>query len=615
MNEIESGLRCLQSGDLEQAEKLFNQAIELYPDEYSPYYYRGFIAYKKTDYIKAVDFFKKALSLNNKNPQLNFSLGLVYKEIKNLEEAQNHYKTAIELNPDYIDAYNNLANLYLGEEQHDEAIYWYKKLKEREPDHLQASLMLAIIYKNQNKIYEAVNSYLEVIRIAPDYLDAYIDLLELCTEAKDNDMALECCFKMLELQPDDERTYLSIGNILKDTENYDEALLYYQKAAELKSDYTEAYYNIGLIYKEKDLLDDAILYYQKAIDLKPDYAPAYNNLGVVYRAKNKISEAINCYKKAIALNPSYPEAVFNLGCVNLSIENFSEGWKDFEQGLTLKEIKAGKRPDFKTSEWQGESLENKTIYVHCSQAFGDTIQFVRYVPKLSEMGANVILSVQPSLLELFKQSNLKESFLVSNSEDHSALNFDTQISLLNLPCRFGTNQNNATYKEGYLRANKEKTDWYKQNYFNNNNLKLGIYWQGDQSHLKNRALPLSYYYDFARLPNTKLYSFQKGYGVEQLDDVPDDIEIVRLGDTFNDFADTASALENIDLLITIDTSIAHLAGAIGKPAWVLLPYAPEWRWLLAAGESYWYTSLKLFRQDESMSWDKPIREIMAELQS
>jgi ADP-heptose:LPS heptosyltransferase len=225
------------------------------------------------------------------------------------------------------------------------------------------------------------------------------------------------------------------------------------------------------------------------------------------------------------------------------------------------------------------------------------------------MGANVIFKAPNNLIDLFRQSNLKAEIIEENFPDEKII-YDTYISLLSIPRILKTNLDNIPFSSGYLKINKEKVEDYRQKHLNNKNFKIGIKWKGTLKGNQNRQIPLKYFYDLAKLPNTEVYSFQKGAGIEQLQEVPPDIQITDLGSTFNNFADTAAAMENMDLIICNDTSIVHLAGALGKTVWILLPQTPEWRWLLNREDSPWYDSVRLFRQKKAGDWQEVMQRVI-----
>jgi hypothetical protein len=318
---------------------------------------------------------------------------------------------------------------------------------------------------------------------------------------------------------------------------------------------------------------------------------------------------------AIEIKPDYTEAHFNLGTTYLLNRNFEEGWAEYEWRFLRKQVDCPKLPDFSQYIWDGSSLENKTIYVCYEQGYGDIIQFARFVPILNSMGAKVIFKVPAALEKLFKQNDLKAEIISSYYPDNS-IKFDTFTYLMSLPYLLKLNFNNIPLTNGYLEADANKARLYKEKYFNNNKFKIGINWKGSQKGSKKKTVPFQYFCSIADIPDINLYSLQKEDKAGQDQNLFSEKGIVNLGKLFDDFSDTAAAIENLDLIISNDTSIVHLAGAMGKPTWVLLPFVPDWRWLLETETSLWYNNLKLIRQNEQGNWDsvfKRVQELLRDI--
>jgi hypothetical protein len=299
---------------------------------------------------------------------------------------------------------------------------------------------------------------------------------------------------------------------------------------------------------------------------------------------------------------------FNLGGMLVKKRNFEEGWKYFESRLDFfPHHKLLFPPDLKPKWDSSQSIEGKTIYVYPASyefGYGDSIMFVRYLPLLKNMGANVICKTQPGLVKFFRENDLGAE-IIDNSVSDDELKFDYQLPYMSMPYAFNVNPDNISAK-AYLKADPQKVQYYKEKFFNNDNFKVGIVWKTNVvtfKHAFNLIPHISLFSEIAKIPNVKLYSIQKGEAERELNELPDGMEVINLGQTFNDFADTAAAIENLDLLISIDTSVAHLSGGLGKRTWILLPYAPNWRWHLDSEDSPWYKNARLFRQTKPCSWD------------
>jgi hypothetical protein len=314
----------------------------------------------------------------------------------------------------------------------------------------------------------------------------------------------------------------------------------------------------------------------------------------------KLDEAFTTYINAISDAPIVYEV------------RFAENIKDL--AAKHEKNKLDSLPN--VAQWHGEDLKDKAIYVYSQMGIGDSIQFVRFLHPLSSLGAKkIVFKTSKFLIPLFKNSYFKNVSFLSGEVDKTE-KFDFQVSLLALPSRLKMKKtDDVPHKDTYLKATKEKVESYKKKFFDNDYTKVGIVWRGAPGHIndKNRSVPLSLFYDLAKIKNVKLYSLQKGCGEEQLADATKDIEIVDVGNTFNDFSDTAAAIENCDYIISVDTAVAHLGGALGKPTWILIPFVSDWRWFLKGETSYWYDSVKLFRQEAAGNWSDIFKSVTAEL--
>lgn len=417
---------------------------------------------------------------------------------------------------------------------------------------------------------------------------------------KDYDSLKRCYENLLKFKPDSAEGYNSLGVAYFKKGEPEKAISYHKKALELTPDLAAAYCNIAVALKYQNKIEEAIEYNFKALELNPNLVDAYYNLGIAYKDSNKIDEAIKYYKKALELNPDYINSYLNLGIAYLLNKNFEEGWKYYERRYDGLEEPAPKLSSPKPK-WDGESLKGKTIYVIKEQGLGDTIQFVRFLPMLKQFEPDkIIFKTQKSLETILKFSNIfPEIDIVSESLPEKYVDFDVYIALLSLPYYLKINEQNISFQDGYLKADLEKVLSYKHKFFNNDKFKVGIFWQGSASHKSDskRSVPLEYFYPIFNLPNIQIYSLQKGFGEEQLENLPEEYNIINLGQTFKDFSDTAAAIENLDLVITIDTAIAHLAGALSKKVWIVLPEEPEWRWFMDEDSTAWYKSARLFRPE------------------
>ena len=363
-------------------------------------------------------------------------------------------------------------------------------------------------------------------------------------------------------------------------------------------DFADAHYNLGNALKEQGKLEEAVACYRRALELKPSFAEGHSNLGMAFLMLGNLDAAIACYRRALEWKPDYAEARFNQSVISLLKGDFQRGWAEYEWRWKTKQFR---RCHFSQVLWEGQPLEGRTILLEAEQGLGDTIQFVRYAALVKQRGATVIVGCPPPLVPLVTSCACLDR-VVSAGEDLPP--FDVHASLLSLPRIFHTTLRDIPATIPYLFADPALMRRWRQELQGLAGFKIGIAWQGNPKHQndRNRSIPLSCFEPLARRSGVRLLSLQKGAGVEQLQDVAERFAITELGSRLEDFRDTAAVLKNLDLVITCDSALAHLAGALGVPVWVALPVVSDWRWLLDRNDSPWYPTMRLFRQDKRGDW-------------
>jgi len=570
---LNTAFKYHQQGNFSEAEIIYNELLEQEPDNANVLNLLGLIFHQYKQYDKAVEYIKRA---------------------------------AIIAPSDYF--YFNLGNMYLCKKEINDAIESFKKAVEIKPDNADAHLSLGDAYREKHENDNAVGCYRQVIKYDKTNYMAYLALGTLLLEMEQVEEASETIEEVLRIKPDEAEILLNLGLYYEKENMYDKAFEIYNKILQLKPDSYKAYLNLSNVYYERNDYNKAAECCKQALSINPDYADAYLNLGNAYKGRKDTRKALECYEKAMSIQPDHADANFNFSTTCLLNEIYDAGWIKYEWRFLKKEINYPVLPEFTQPLWDGRSIEGKTIYVCYEQGFGDVLQFSRYIPVLASMGANVIFKCPITQERLFKQSNLNAEIIGSNFPDY-LLKFDTYTYLMSIPLLLGTNTKNIPLSEGYLKAEKSLVEQYREKYFNNDSFKIGICWTSSVKGVKKRKIPLEYFYKFAGIKNVKLYSLQVGYTVQELEKVPQEIEIVDLGNTFNDFADTAAAVENLDLVISTDTSVVHLTGALGKPVWGLITYIPCWRWLQDRDDSPWYKSMRLFRQKYPGNWEEVMQRV------
>lgn len=464
---------------------------------------------------------------------------------------------------------------------------------------IQKILNEAIKLYQTGKFNEAKDLYEKVLKINPNHSDALHLLGLIFNSLNQKDKAVKFITKAISIK-EHEVYYCNLGLVLKEQNKFNEAICMFEKAISLNVNDIDAYNNLGLVLRDLNKHKEAIVMYEKAISINPNYSDAYNNLGIVFYDQNKLNEAIDMYEKAIFINPNYAEAYWNKSLTYLTKGNLKEGFELYEYRWQKKYFSSLKR-NFTKSLWLGkESLDGKTILIHTEQGLGDTLQFCRYISMVVKFNTKVIVEVEKSLLPLLKQIKGVVEFIVKGQKLPP---FDYHCPLLSLPHAFHTTLETIPPVLSNIKISEEKINYWKNKFKDITKPKIGLVWSGNPEHKNdyNRSLSLEKLINF--LPKEFEYiSLQKEIRDEDKSAL-ENSNISFFGDELKDFEDTGALIENLDLVISVDTSVAHLSGTLDKKTFVLLPFSPDWRWMLNRDDSPWYPSMKLFRQNAIGDWD------------
>lgn len=471
-------------------------------------------------------------------------------------------------------------------------------------------------FKQQNKDYHgAIDCYRKTFYYAGNDAETFYKLGKCSQFVGSVISALLFYEKALAagFEPDD--IYRYMGDIYASKEDFENAILCYKKYIEKRPNEAHSYGRIGHFYdriSHYENIDLQIEFFEKALALDPNDKLTLRNLVIEYPRVDKYKEAQECYQRLFKLGASMDD-YFNYSCFRIRLRDFEEGWKLYEKRF-LKEMNPTPYPKIKKSLWKGQNIGDKTLLVQWEQGFGDTIHFSRYLPQLKNLAGKIIFRVQDSMCDLMKL-NADGYEVVPSSIPVEKIAFNYHVPLMSLPYVLKGTIDNIPLSEGYIKADKKLSNKYKKEFFNNDCLKIGISWQGADIGNKLRNIPIETFYPLTKLKNVKVYSFQKGPCAEVLAQLPEGIEIVDVGKTFSNFNDTAAAMDNIDLFISSDNAVPHVAGAMAKPTYFMINKNNEWRWFLDTKTTPWYKSFKLFKKkDENDSWDLLMAEVIADLQ-
>ena len=487
----------------------------------------------------------------------------------------------------------------------------YHQILLHQPNHLHALNNLGALLQEQGKCAEAIAHYKKVLSIDPNYICGYYNLGNAYRANDQLEDAMAAYKKAIELNPRYADAYNNLGLCLQDRRRLNEAIAAYHMARELRPDYAEIYNNLGNALQQKGLVDEAIIYLNKALAMKKNYADAHNNLGVALQKKGKIKEAVAEYSQALALKPGHPDAHCNMGHVLLLNGDLKKGFAEYEWRWRVKGVNYEKPRTFQQPLWDGSDLTGKTILLHTEQGYGDTIHFVRYALILAEKRARVIVECQPLLVRLLSiQSGIHQAI----PRGAALPEFDVHAPILGLPYICGTTLESIPASIPYifpptvcsLRIDKPP----------GKDLQVGIVWAGSRTHDNdnNRSCDIALFKQLMDVPGVAWFSMQKGGPEEEIERLGDyRTRLKDVGAVIKDFADTAAAINQMDIIITVDTAVAHLAGAMGKPVWVLLPFVPDWRWMMERTDSPWYPTMRLFRQNKPGDWEEVFEKVRKRL--
>lgn len=543
-------------------------------------------------------------------PQLFRQAALLHKSGK-LGEAEQLCRQILDGAPGDADALYMLGIIFAQQGCYPEALERIGAALAIRPDAAAMRFQHANVLQAAGQLEQALADYDRVLAAQPDFAEALNNHADTLYRLSRLDEALASVTRALALNPDFAAGHFTRGNILQGLKRSEEALESYARTIARRPDYAPAHANRGNVLKSLRRFPEALDAYDTAIRLKPDVAEVFSNRGNVLKDLERFDEALASYDRAIALQPGYASAHLNKGLCSLLLGRFAEGWPLYEWR------KAGPPRAFAQPVWLGkEDISGKTLLVQAEQGFGDTIQFSRYAALAQARGAKVILLAPDGLARLLQ--GLDPAITIADSRTVLP-EFDFQVPLLSLPLAFGTGGGTIPARPSYLRAEGDKVRAWKDR-IGERGFKIGIGWQGNPQAAADagRSFALRHFQSLSQMPGSRLISLQKNDGAEQLADLPPGMTVERLeglDDGTDAFVDSAAVMENLDLVITSDTALAHLAGALGRPVWVALAHVPDWRFFLGRADSPWYPTMRLFRQPAPGDWASVFADMQASLAS
>lgn len=490
----------------------------------------------------------------------------------------------------------------------------YEKCLSLEANQFDCLYFLGLLYAQTGEFQKSESTLIRANTINPGHAATLGTLGYAQLELKQHQAAIDNFKKAIQLQPNLVDAHYNLGNALQDVHQHHEAIESYNYAIKLQPNNPSIYFNKANSLRYLREFAAAIKAYDQAIDLEPKYAEAYSNKAGCLEQIGQYQDAITACKKALAINPNFATAHWNLCFCYLLLGNFENGWREHEWRWLSADLPIHKeRRHFDKPLWLGqESLTNKTILLYAEQGLGDTLQFCRFVSQIKKLGAKVILEVQAPLVLLLSSLEGVDQVI---SKGNPLPKFDFQCPLMSLPLALKTTlEEIQTLAAPYLHISPERLSKWIHKLGNKTKPRVGIVWAGNPEHHNdwNRSIPLEQFLSLTN-PAYQIISLQKTISPADQILLSNHPEILHFGDELQNFEDTAALCTQLDLVITVDTSIAHLAGGLGKEVWVLLPTNPDWRWLLNRTDSPWYPSAKLYRQDTLLHWVSVLEQAKTDL--
>jgi tetratricopeptide (TPR) repeat protein len=605
-----------QAGRLAEATALYELILKAEPHNAGCLFHLGLIAQQRGRHDEAITLFTRAAARNN--PGLHDALGTSYSALGRIPEAIVAHRRALAIKPDFFEACYNLGNAYQNLGDISRATACFRQTLVQRPDLAEPYNNLGNLLASEKKSDEAAIAFRRAMILHPDFAAAHNNLGNVLKEGFHFGEAAICFEQALRIQADYVEAHYNLGNTLLEAARLDDAILAFRRAVTIRPDLTEAYNNLGAALHMQGSPDQAILCYDRSLVLDPSFPEAHSNLGTVFRDRGNFEKAEASYRKAIVGNPDYALAHSNLAVTLLLQGHYAEGLPEFEWRRQRGPSQTKPRPDL-PPRWRGENPAGRTLLLQAEQGLGDVLQFARYASVIAEQGGRVILDVYPPLQRLL--ASLPGVAAVLTPNDPLPPDIDWHLPMMSAPLVMGTRLETIPADIPYLTADATSRDVWRHRLAGLSGLKVGLVWAGDPrlrdpyAHAvdRRRSMALAQLTPLLALPGVRFVSLQKGDAAAQIADLPADLRPFDPMDAITDFADTAAVIANLDLVISVDTAVVHLAGALGKPVWILSRLDACWRWLADRDDSPWYPTARLFRQTTPGEWRTVIETVAKDL--
>jgi tetratricopeptide (TPR) repeat protein len=613
LDDLRRAQRAAQSGDLSGAAQICRSILVREPANFLAILMLGGIESDRKNFAEAETLLERAVAINPRSPEALGSYGNVLIERGRRADAVRALTQALRLQPTNPATYVYRGFAYAQAGEHAKALADFDAAVQLAPNwefalHNRACALIAL-----DRHREARTDVEKLLRIAPSNAAVLSNYGQILTREGKHQDALVAIERALEINPGDLPLETTRADLVAALSRFDEALRLYRKLAERAPDSPGILIGCAQMLMEQGELEEALEWTEKALAAGPDHVRARVLMANLLLHLERFEESFAAYDKAVSLDGNYPEASYHRGSMLLLHGRFTEGWKDFERRWEVADCGLS-RPSLKAAVWRGESLQGRSIVVYSEQGLGDAIQFARFLPQMP--GARVTFLCHPMLVRLFNNLTVKGIEIVASCDRNSR--FDFQCALMSLPERLGITLDTLPNSVPYIFPEAELVEKWRER-LGPGGFKVGVCWQGNPSGAidRGRSVPLGQFQALARIPGVRLISLQRTHGLNQLDTLPAGMRVETLASLDvgpSAFIDTAAVMHCVDLIVTSDTSVAHLAGALGRPVWVALRHTPDWRWMLKRCDSPWYPTMRLFRQPVCGDWAGAFAEMAAALE-
>ena len=606
---LRAGLAHHQAGRLTEAEQAYRAVLAIDPEQAKALYLLGVLYTGAGRLDAAAALLERAVAAAPDDTDARFNLGNALYRRGELDAARRHYLMVAEQRPGYAELFANLARVYLDLGQIDAAIDAARTAVSRKPALAEGHTNLGLALLAADRMPEAIEAFQAALARQPQSAPAHANVANALLHARRYPEAADAARAALERDSRLPDAYNILGSALRELGQLDDAVAALRQAVALAPDSAPAHANLGNALVEQDALDAAEAEFHRAIELDPKLAEAHSGLGYLLTNAKRFDEAIAACERAIALRPDFAEAHWNQGFAYLLSGDFERGWEKYEWRKRHPRYAAAYR-GFDTPSWEGQDLAGRTLLIHAEQGLGDSLQLIRYAEPLADRGARVVVACDRALIALFRRVRGVAEAVDKNG---SIPPFDLWIDQMSLPRVMRTRLESVPAPTAYISADPARVGAWRKEL--PEGPKVGLVWAGNPQHSndRRRSMSVEAIRPLVAVAGLTYVSLQVGSRSG---------EVARLAPTLvldvtarlTDFTETAAIVETLDLVIAVDTAVAHLAGALGKPAWVLLPFDPDWRWVVSrADDTPWYPSMRLFRQARPGDWASVVARVATDL--